>query len=436
MKQNYKALLPIGVFIIVYLGLGILFEYILKIPMGFYNIPIVVVFLIAILVACLQNPKLKFDDKLVVMAQGLSDVNIITMLLIFLVAGVFVGVVGRSSAESVAYFLLSIIPPRFAVAVLFVVSCFVSLAMGTSVGTITLIVPIAAAVSEASGFDMALCVGSVVGGAMFGDNLSFISDTTIAACNGQGCEMRDKFSENFGIALPAALVTLVLILILSYGQDISGSVEYGYNLIQIIPYILVLIGGVVGINVFVVLLIGIVSGSVIMLVTGATPATELLGNMGSGVTGMFETAMVAVLVSAMCGLIREYGGFDALLHGIKTVFKGRRAGQLGVGILVGALDIATANNTVAIVMANPIAKEIAEEYGFSNRKTASLLDTFSCVFQGIIPYGAQMLVAVSAVNSLGYELSAFQVIPNLFYPFILLISSLVFIFILPEPKEK
>ena len=210
-KLNYIALIPIGVFLVLYLGLGILFEYVMKIPMGFYNVPIVVAFLAAILTACMQNPMLNFDQKLEIMAQGVGDKNIITMLLIFLSAGSFVGIVGRSSAESVAYCMLSLIPARFSVAVLFVVACFVSVAMGTSVGTITLLVPIAAAVSKASGFDLPFCVGSVMGGAMFGDNLSFISDTTIAACNGQGCKMKDKFRENFGIPMPAAAATLIVI---------------------------------------------------------------------------------------------------------------------------------------------------------------------------------------------------------------------------------
>ncbi len=434
-KNNPRALLPILVFLVLYLGLGILFEYVLAIPMGFYNIPIVTAFLAAILTACLQNRELAFDDKLEVMAQGMADKNIITMLLIFLVAGTFVGVVGRSSAESVAYFMLSLIPARFAVAVLFVVSCFVSTAMGTSVGTITLITPIAVAVSAASGFGLPLCVGSVMGGAMFGDNLSFISDTTIAACNGQGCAMKDKFRENFGIALPAAVATLVLILVLSLGTDLNGAVAQEYNLIQIIPYVLVLIGGVVGINVFVVLLIGIVSGAVIMLATGQVTPVDMIGNMGSGASGMFETCMVAVLVSAMCALIREYGGFEALLSAIRKVFKGKKGGQLGMGLLVCAMDVATANNTVAIVMANPIASEMAQEYGISAKKSASILDTFSCISQGVIPYGAQMLVALSAANELGYELSAFDVIPNLFYPGLLLISSLIFIFVAPGRKE-
>ena len=435
-KGNPIALLPIGVFLIMYLGLGITFEYVLKIPMGFYNIPIVVAFLVALLTACIQNKKINLDDKLEIMGKGVGDKNIITMILIFLEAGIFVGVVGRNSAESVAYFMLSLIPSQFAVAVLFVVSCFVSVAMGTSVGTITLITPIAVAVATASGFGLPLCIGSVMGGAMFGDNLSFISDTTIAACNGQGCAMKDKFRENFAIALPAAIVTLVLILVLSLNQDIQSVEIKEYNLIQAIPYILVLIGGIVGINVFVVLLAAIVSGAIIVLTTGAVAPTELLANMGSGASGMFETTMVAILVSAVCALIREHGGFDALLYGIKKIFKGNKGGQLGMGILVGAMDIATANNTVAIVMANPIASEIAKDYGISPRKSASILDTFSCVFQGIIPYGAQMLVAISAATELGCPVSAFEIIPNLFYPFLLLISLLVFIFVVPAKKAK
>lgn len=436
MNQNKHggvlALLPIGVFLVLYLGLGMLFEYVMNIPMGFYKIPIVVAFLVAILVACLQNRSVSFDQKLQIMAQGVGDPTIMTMILIFLVAGVFVGVVGRSSAESVAYFMLSLIPPQFAVAVLFVVSCFVSTAMGTSCGTIALIVPIGIAVSEASGFSMPLCIASVIGGSMFGDNLSFISDTTIAACNTQGCEMRDKFRANFWIALPAALVTLAIIILISWNADLQGSLQKEYSLIQLIPYLLVLVGGIAGVNVFAVLLTGIVSGSIIMLATGEVSTVDLISNMGTGASGSFETSMVAVLVAAMCALIRAYGGFDVLLAGIHKVFKGSRGGQLGMGLLVGAMDIATANNTVAIVMAGPIAKEMSREYGISNKKAASILDTFGCIFQGILPYGAQMLYAISAAVTLGYSVSAFQIIPYLFYPFCLLVSSLVFMLMLPQ----
>ena len=434
-KSNALALIPIGVFVAFYLTLGIVFEYAMKIPMGFYNVPVVVAFLIALFVAVLQTKGVKLDKKFEIMGQGVGDKNIITMLLIFMLAGIFVGVVGRSSAESVAYFMLSVTPARFAVVVLFIVSCFVSTAMGTSVGTITLIAPIAVAISEGSGFPLALCVGTVVGGAMFGDNLSFISDTTIAACNGQGCEMKDKFRTNFAIVVPAAVVTLGVISVLSMKSDIADSISKEYDMIQIIPYVLVLLSGIIGVNVFVTLMIGIISGSVIMLATGAVNFPDLLSGMGSGASGMFETSMVAILVAALCALIRFNGGFEALLSGIRRVFKGKKSGQLGIGLLVGLMDIATANNTVAIVMANPIASEMAKDFDISPRKTASILDTFSCIFQGVLPYGAQILVALSVVKTMGFELSAFDIIQNLFYPMMLLASSLVFIFIIPEKKK-
>lgn len=434
-QANAKALLPILVFLALYLGLGIVFEYGMKISMGFYSIPVVVVFLIALLVACLQNKAISFDEKLTIMGQGVGDKNIMTMILIFLAAGVFVGVTGRSSAEAVAYFLLSVTPAWTAVAVLFIASCFVSTAMGTSCGTITLIVPIAVAVSNVSGFSLPLCIGSVMGGAMFGDNLSFISDTTIAACNTQGCEMKDKFRANFKIALPAALASLALILVFSRGANLAQIEIPEYNMLLLIPYVLVLAGGIIGWNVFLVLLIGILSGSIIVLATGTVDAISLLSNMGSGASGMFETILVTILVSSMCGLIREYGGFESLLSFIRRTFKGSVGGRLGVGLLVGAMDIATANNTVAIVMAGPIAKEISEEYGIIPKESASLLDTFSCIFQGVIPYGAQMLLAISAAAELGGAVSAFDIFPFLFYPYLLAVSSVVFI-LLGARKSK
>ena len=421
------ALLPIAVFLVLYLGLGILFEYILKIPMGFYNIPIVVTFLVAILTACLQNKALPFERKLELMAQGIGDKNIVMMLLIFLCAGIFGGVTGRSSAQAVAYFLLNLAPARLTVVILFLVACFISVAMGTSVGTITLITPIAAAVSQQSGFPLPLCVATVMGGAMFGDNLSFISDTTIAACSTQGCEMKDKFRANFKIALPAAIATVALVLVISLRAEVNVVPTGGHDLLLIVPYLLVLLCALFGLNVFVVLLIGIASGSIITLATGQTTAMELLGSMGSGAAGMFETSMVAVLVAALCALIREYGGFEALLAIIRKIFRGNRGGQLGIGCLVSLMDIATANNTVAIVIAAPIAKDISREYGIDAKRSASLLDTFSCVFQGVLPYGAQMLVAISACAELGFSISAFDIIPLLFYPYLLLVSSLLFV---------
>ncbi|MCQ2089250.1 MAG: Na+/H+ antiporter NhaC family protein [Fibrobacter sp.] len=451
-KGNPKALLPIAVFLVLYLGMGITFEYVLKVPMGFYNIPIVAAFLVAIFVACIQNRKLNFDKKMNVMAGALGDRNIFLMILIFLCAGIFAGILGRSSASAAAYLLLDFIPSQFAVVVLFVVAAFVSTAMGTSVGTIAVVSPIAIEVAGAAGFGIPFCVASVIGGAMFGDNLSFISDTTIAATSTQGCAMKDKFKVNFWIALPAALAAIVIITAISFATEAHAVVTGDYNLIQLAPYVLVLALALAGINVFAVLLVGIVAAAVIMVGSGELDFVGLLGHIGNGISGMYETIMVAVLVSALCGLIRIHGGFAALLDFIHKVFKGHKSGQLGVGLLVSAMDVATANNTVAIVMAAPIAKQMSDEYRISPQKTASLLDIFGCIVQGLLPYGAQMLVALSAIATAmaadttagsvagsaanAVNVSAFDIIPYMFYPFLLLISVLAFIAISPKKKKS
>ena len=427
-RGNAWALLPIGIFLVLYIGLGIIFG-------DFYKMSVVVAFLVAILVACLQHRGTSFDEKLSIMAKGLADKNIITMVLIFLASGIFAGILGRDSAASVADLFLSFIPARYSALVLFIVSCFVSTAMGTSCGTIAVIGPIACSLSGNTGVDLALCMGSVVGGAMFGDNLSFISDTTIAATTTQGCKMKDKFKENFFIALPAAIITVVILLVFAFtASDIADYVPKSPNLWLLIPYVLVLIGGIVGINVFVVLLAGIGAAFIIKLCLGIE-FVEIVGSMGSGANGMFEVIMVTVLVTMLSGIMRHFGGFDALLHFVKRTFKGKVGGQLGIGALVSVMDVATANNTVAIVMAAPIAKNISEEYGIKNTKTASILDIFGSVVQGILPYGAQMIYAISAIV-VAYEggvitslVSAVQIIPYLFYPFLLAISAIVFAFI-------
>ena len=433
-RGNAWALLPIGVFLVLYIGLGIIFG-------DFYKMSVVVAFLAAILVACLQHRGTSFDEKLSIMAKGLADKNIITMVLIFLASGIFAGILGRDSAASVADLFLSFIPARYSALVLFIVSCFVSTAMGTSCGTIAVIGPIACSLSGNTGISLALCMGSVVGGAMFGDNLSFISDTTIAATTTQGCKMKDKFKENFFIALPAAIITIVILLIFAFtASDVADYVPKSPNLWLLIPYVLVLVGGIIGINVFVVLLCGIGAAFIIKLYLGIE-FVEIVGSMGSGANGMFEVIMVTVLVTMLSGIMRHFGGFDALLHFVKRTFKGKVGGQLGIGALVSVMDIATANNTVAIVMAAPIAKNISEEYGIKNTKTASILDIFGSVIQGILPYGAQMIYAISAIM-VAYEggvitslVSAVQIIPYLFYPFLLAISAIIFAF-LPNFKKS
>jgi Na+/H+ antiporter NhaC len=246
--------------------------------------------------------------------------------------------------------------------------------------------------------------------------------------------MKDKFRVNFLIACPAALITIIIITAVSFTTEAKTVAENSYNLVQLIPYVIVLALALTGINVFTVLLVGIVAASIIMVAFGPLNMIGLLQNVGNGISGMYETILVAVLVSALCGLIRIHGGFAALLDFIHKVFKGHRSGQVGVGLLVSALDIATANNTVAIVMAGPIAKQMGDEYRISPKKTASLLDTFSCVVQGILPYGAQMLVALAAISAALPEssISAFNLIPYMFYPFLLLASDLTFIAISPR----
>ena len=422
-KGNLWALLPIAVFLVVYIGVSVIFK-------DFYLMSVVVAFLCAILVACLQNKKLSFDEKLSVMASGVADKNIITMILIFLCAGVFAGILGREGATAVADLLLRFVPARFSVMVIFVVACFVSTAMGTSVGTITVIAPIGAALSSVTGISPVLLVASVVGGAMFGDNLSFISDTTIAATSTQGCAMRDKFKENLAIALPAALLTVGILLVMALaGGEVNDYTPGAVNLWLLLPYFLVLLGGVLGFNVFLVLLCGIAVAFVVKLCLGGG-VVALISSMGAGATGMFEVIIVTLLVSMLSALMRVYGGFDALLYRIKQLFRGRVGGQLGIASLVSLMDVATANNTVAIVMSAPIAKTISEDYGITNTKTASLLDIFGSVVQGLLPYGAQLLIAAELTG-----VGAVQMLPFMFYQYLLAASAVVFMF-LPSRKAR
>lgn len=434
-KGKVIALLPIAVFLVVYIGISIIYN-------DFYVMSVVVAFLIAILVACLQNRKVKFDEKLQIMTSGIADKNILTMILIFLAAGIFAGTLGRDSADSVANLLLSFIPAKYSALVLFIVACFVSTAMGTSCGTIVVIGPIACALAGKTGVSLALCMASVVGGSMFGDNLSFISDTTIAATTTQGCKMKDKFKMNFLIAFPAAIITIVILVVMAATNGVSASYNpESPNLVLLIPYILVLIGGICGINVFIVLLAGIVTSVIIKLALGIK-FMEILVSMGGGATGMFEVIMVTVLVSMLSALMKSYGGFDAILYGIKKVFKGKVGGQLGISALVSVMDVATANNTVAIVMAAPIAKDISLEYGISPKRTASLLDIFGSIVQGIIPYGAQMIYATTAITValeagvITESVSAGQIISFLFYPYILTLCTIVSMFIITKKGKQ
>lgn len=415
-KGRAIALLPIGVFLVIFIGAGVLFH-------DFYTMPAIVGFLIALIVAFLQNKRLRFADKLTIVSKGIGEENIVTMCLIFLAAGAFSGTIqAAGGVESTVNLGLSIMPSSIAVVGLFIIGCFISVSMGTSVGTITAMTPIGVGIAEKTGIAMPICVGAVVCGAMFGDNLSMISDTTIAAVRTQGCEMKDKFKENFLIVLPAAIITAVLFFFMARGNagDIQGNLEY--DIIKVIPYLVVLIGALIGINVFVILIAGTVLAAIVGVGTGAFAIGELFQKMGAGVTSMYDITVISIIVAAIVALVKEYGGIEFILKLIKKNINGPKGGEFGISVLALLVDCCTANNTVAIVMAGPIAKEISDEFGVSAKRSASLLDIFASVGQGMIPYGAQLLTAASLS-----ALSPVQIMPYLFYPMLMGVSAVTFI---------
>ncbi len=424
---NPIALLPIFLFLVLYLGNGIFFEYIVKEEgqMGFYVVSVVLAFSIALIAAFLQNRSRSFDEKIHICAQGIGDDNIVTMLFIFILAGAFSGIASEAGgASSTANLLLSVIPARFSIPGLFIIACLISMAMGTSVGTITVLAPIACEVSKNGRLFLPLCVGIVVGGAMFGDNLSFISDTTIAATKTQGVAMKDKFRTNIKVALPSALITLVILIVfalMNRGVDIG---DFEYSILQAIPYFIVLVLSIIGINVFIVLITGSLLFILVGMITGSLTYATALSSMGTGISGMFETMIVTILVASIAALMRANGGFAAILAFIRKNADSRMGGMFGIAFLTAFMDVATANNTVAIVIAAPIARDITEEYNVDPKVTASLLDTCSCIMQGIIPYGAQLLVAANIAR-----ITSISMIPYLFYPFILIIFVVISIFI-------
>ncbi|HJC14739.1 MAG TPA: Na+/H+ antiporter NhaC family protein [Candidatus Fusicatenibacter intestinigallinarum] len=424
-KGRARALLPIGVFLVSFLGMGI-------VSGNFNAMPAVVGFLIALTVAFLQNPSLKFDEKVKVIAKGVGDENIITMCLIFLAAGGFSGAVrAAGGVDSTVNFCLSILPSSVAVMGLMLIGCFISLSMGTSMGTIAALAPVAAGISDKTGFSPALCIGAVVCGAMFGDNLSMISDTTIAAVKTQGCNMKDKFKANFLIVFPAAVAALLIFFLITRRAEyvIEGDLEY--SLLKIVPYMAVLAGALVGINVFAVLIGGTVLSLVIGTVTGEIGVFEIFTSVGDGVTGMYDITVISLLVACVVALMREYGGIDYILFVIRKRIRGQKGAQIGIAVLTLLVDMATANNTVAIVIAGPIAKEVAREYEIDPKRTASLLDIFASVGQGLLPYGAQLLLAAQAVSA-----APFEIMPYLYYPWMMGISALLFILFGKDRKQR
>lgn len=415
-KSNAAALLPIGVFLVIFLGSGV-------ITGDFYAMPAIVAFLIALFVAFCQNRGLSFDEKISIISKGVGNENIITMSLIFLCAGAFSGAVtAAGGVESTVNLGLSILPAKVAVVGLFIIGCFISVSMGTSMGTIAALAPIAVGISEKTGFSLAVCIGAVVCGAMFGDNLSMISDTTIAAVKTQGCEMKDKFRENFFIVLPAAIVTIVLFFFITRNGNFKLAEELTYNIWRVVPYVLVLVGTLIGINVFLVLISGTVISLIVGVATGSLAVGDMFAAVGEGVTGMYDITVISIVVACIVSLVKEFGGIQFILNLIKKSIKGQKGGEIGIAGLSLLVDMCTANNTVAIVMAGPIAKEISEEFDISSRRSASLLDIFTSVGQGMIPYGAQLLSAASLTG-----LTPFAIMPYLFYPMLMAVSAVLFI---------
>ena len=419
-KGNIYGLFPMVLFIIIYLGNGIITK-------NFKSMPVEVAFLLSGVVALCLNKKIKFQEKVDIFCKGGGNPNIILMCLIFILAGAFSQVSKDMNAvSSVVNFGLSIFPSRVLIVALFLISCFVSLSIGTSVGTIVALTPIAIGLSEQSGNPLGMCCAAVLGGAMFGDNLSIISDTTIVATKTQGCEMKDKFKANFKLLIIPSLMTILMFYLMgeSNSSEVTSKI-YEYDIIKMVPYILVLISALSGMNVFIVLIFGItISGGIGLYLNDLTLET-LIQSISTGIQGTGKIIIIVIIVGGIIELVKLNGGIDYLIYVIKSKVKKKRDAELWIGILVLVIDICVGNNTIAIVSAGPIAKEISNEYELEPKIVASILDTFSAGVQGILPYSNPML----AILGIATSLSAFDIIIFNYYSIFMIITTFIAIFI-------
>ena len=414
------ALIPLLFFIVIYLGVGIVLHS-KGVEMAFYQFPSVVAMTIAVILAFLMYHKTGIDNNFKLFARGAGDENIMTMLMIFLLAGAFSSVAGAmGGVSSTANLGLAIIPPRFIVPGIFIIAAFLSTATGTSMGTVGAIVPIAYNMAKTADLNMSFVVAAVLTGAMFGDNLSMISDTTIAATRTQGVDLKDKFKTNAWISIPSALITLSLMVIFSKGGTVAGNLDY--NLIKVVPYVLVLGLALLGLNVFAVLIIGIISASAVGVGTGAIGLMEVAAKIWTGYQGMIEVFILSMFVGGLAELTKHYGGLKWIIDKTSKLLKGPKSASVGIAALAALTDAATANNTVAIIVTGEIAKEISEKYKIDPRRTASFLDIFSCIMQGFIPYGAQFLLIASLTKN---AVNPTSMIPYNWYLIILGIMSLI-----------
>lgn len=422
-KANPWALIPFIVFLVLFIGSGV-------ITGDFYNFPVIVAITIAAGVALSMNRKESLTKKVDIFCKGAGNSNVMLMVIIFILAGAFSEVAkGMGAVESAVNLTTSVVPQNLLVVGLFVIACFISLSMGTSVGSIVALAPIGVGISDETSLSMALVMGAIVGGSMFGDNLSFISDTTITSVRTQGAQMKDKFKVNFLIVLPAAIVTCIILGFIAIGE--SAQVEHiNYNWIKIIPYVLVIVFALIGMNVFLVLVLGIVLAGAVGWIDGSYHFMSLMQQIGDGMAGMYEIAFLAILIAGMVEIIKFNGGIDYILHLATTRIKTKKGAEFSIAGLVSLTDVSTANNTISILITGPLAKNIANEYGIEPRKSASILDLFSCSIQGLLPYGAQLLTAATVAG-----ISPISIIPYSFYPILVGICGIIAILI-GYPKKK
>lgn len=434
-KANGVALLPFIVFVLVYLATGLILNA-MGVEMAFYQVAAPVCILPAIILAFIMFEG-SMDDKFNDFVRGCGDENIIIMCLIYILAGAF-ATVSKSSGgvDSVVNFALSLIPVQFVTAGIFLISCFISISTGTSVGTISAVGPIAVGVATKGNLPLPLVLGALVGGAMFGDNLSVISDTTIAATRTQNVAMKDKFRANIKIALPAAIITFVILLVVGKPEGEVDLGDLSYNFILIIPYLFVLITALAGMNVFLVLTSGIVLSGIIGIFTGGLTMMTFAQNIFDGFSGMFEIFLLSLLTGGLSYMVSSNGGIEWLVQKIRGFAKDVKSAEVSIALLTLLTDAATANNTVAIIIDGPVAKEISKDFKVDPRRSASFLDTFSCVMQGIIPYGAQVLIAAGLTKELGaLAVSPVQIIPFLWYQALLAVFAIISIFVrFADPK--
>lgn len=429
-KYGAIAFLPLLIFLVLYIGSGMFFTF-LGAEGAFKKFPRHVALLIGIVVALLMNREMKLDKKIEIFSENAGNAGVILIGLIYLLAGGFQGAAkAMGGVESVVNMGLTFIPSSVLVPGIFLISCFISTAIGTSMGTIAAMAPIALGVAEAAGLNVPLTASAVIGGAYFGDNLSMISDTTISAAQGVGSEMKDKFKMNFFIALPAAIVACILYGVLGGVAPIEG--EHTFYITRVIPYIVVLISALLGFNVSGVLFLGIAMTGVIGLVEGKITFLEWVGAIGEGMADMFSITIVAILISGLIGLIKYYGGVDWLVESITKKMKERKDAEYGIGLLSGILSAALVNNTIAIIISAPIAKEIGEKYTIAPKRLASLIDIFACAFLALTPYDGGMLIITGLV-----DVSPISVLKYSFYIFALIIATCITIqFGLMRTKEE